>query len=77
MGLGHWMHEQREKLILGNAYDLLDSDEDVVQWVRIADTSSRREGFAFVTPRRVIVHWTRAKRREHLFPVDSDSDVGG
>jgi len=58
VGLGHWMHEQREKLILGNAYDLLDSDEDVVQWVRIADTSSRREGFAFVTPRRVIVHWT-------------------
>ncbi|MGH2749448.1 MAG: PGPGW domain-containing protein [Actinomycetota bacterium] len=57
MGLLHWIHEQREKLILGNAYHLLEPDEDVVQWVRIGDATSRREGFAFVTSRQVIIHW--------------------
>lgn len=57
VGLFHWIHEQREKLILGNAYHLLDEDEDVVQWVRIVDTPSKREGFAFVTPRQLIIHW--------------------
>ena len=84
VGLGHWIHEQREKLILGNAYHLLDHDEDVVQWVRIADTSSRREGFAFVTPRRVIVHWNGRRAEDVSFPwqqirswaVDINADHG-
>lgn len=70
MGIGHWIHEQREKLILGNAHHLLDHDEDVLQWVRVADTSSRREGFAFVTPRRVIVHWNG--RRAENIPFEWD-----
>jgi uncharacterized protein (TIGR02611 family) len=84
VGLGHWIHEQREKLILGNAYQLLDHDEDVVQWVRIADTSSRREGFAYVTPRRVIVHWNGRRAEDISFhwqqirswAVDVNADHG-
>jgi uncharacterized protein (TIGR02611 family) len=66
----HWIHEQREKLILGNAYHLLDPDEDVVQWVRIGGTSPRREGFAFVTPRRVILHWDGARSENQTFRWD-------
>jgi len=84
VGLGHWIHEQREKLILGNAYHLLDDDEDVVQWVRIADSSTRREGFAFVTPRRVIVHWNGRRAEDISFlwteirswAVDVNADHG-
>jgi uncharacterized protein (TIGR02611 family) len=67
VGLFHWIHEQREKLILGNAYHLLDPDEDIVQWVRIGDPSARREGFAFVTPRRVILHWDGARSENQTF----------
>jgi uncharacterized protein (TIGR02611 family) len=57
VGFLHWVHERREKLILGNAYHLLDVDEDIIHWVRISQPGTRRQGFAFMTPRQVIVHW--------------------
>lgn len=65
MGFLHWVHERREKLILGNAYHLLAEDEDIIQWVRISLPGTRREGFAFVTPHQMILHWN-GRRAENL-----------
>ena len=71
MGFLHWVHERREKLILGNAYHLLDEDEDIVHWVRISQPGTRRQGFAFMTPRQVIVHWNgRSSENTNFFWSD-------
>ncbi|MDP9067773.1 MAG: PGPGW domain-containing protein [Actinomycetota bacterium] len=50
--------EQRERLILGKADRYLDDDERVLRWARASQVDGRREGFAYITPRRFIVHWT-------------------
>jgi uncharacterized protein (TIGR02611 family) len=62
----NWLREQREKLILGDAYGYLEPDEDVERWVR-ARSSEGKEGFIFITPRRVIVHWTTEEDGNHSF----------
>jgi uncharacterized protein (TIGR02611 family) len=68
VGFLGWVHERREKLILGNAYHLLDVEEDIEQWVRISQPGTRRQGFAFVTPRQVIVHWNgRRSENTHFY----------
>jgi uncharacterized protein (TIGR02611 family) len=69
VGLVHWLREQREKFILGDAYGYLEPDEDVEDWVR-ARSSEGKEGFVFITPRRVIVHWTAGEDGNHSFTWD-------
>ncbi|MCA1709616.1 MAG: PGPGW domain-containing protein [Actinobacteria bacterium] len=56
--IGRRIGEQRENLILAQAAPYLEADERVLSWVRGRKFRGRGEGFVFVTPRRVIVHWT-------------------
>lgn len=76
MGLLSWISEQREKVILGPAYEHLDPDEDVVQWVRVRQLGGKREGFLFVTDRRIIVTWT-GRRDGHQVARWSELEAWG
>lgn len=51
--------DQRESLILAQAEPYLDDGEIVVSWVRGRRVGGGRgEGFAFLTSKRIVVHWT-------------------
>lgn len=56
--IGRRISEQRESLILAQADPYLEAGERVLSWVRGRKVSGRGEGFVFLTPKRVIVHWT-------------------
>lgn len=50
--------EQRESVILAQAEAYLDSGESILTWVRGRRVGGRGDGFVFITPKRVIVHFT-------------------
>ena len=54
---------EREGQILAFARPHLDQGEDVEQWVRARHTDTGSEGFAYVTSRRLVVHWCDGKGR--------------
>jgi hypothetical protein len=58
LGLGDWIAEQRDRQILANARPHLDAGEKVLHWARVRDPDARRQGYAYVTDRRYIVHWS-------------------
>jgi Putative transmembrane protein (PGPGW) len=58
LGLRDWIAEQRDRQILANARPHLDDGEEVLQWARVRDPDDRKQGYAYVTDRRYIVHWS-------------------
>ena len=50
--------QQRESVILAQAEPYLSDGETVLSWVRGRRVGGRGDGFVFLTPKRVIVHWT-------------------
>lgn len=56
--IGRRLSEQRESLILAQAAPYLEDGERVLKWVRGRRVGGRGEGFVFITPKRVVVHWT-------------------
>ncbi|MCA1674026.1 MAG: PGPGW domain-containing protein [Actinobacteria bacterium] len=58
MRLVERLSELRDRQITEHAAPYLDPGEEVEHWARIRHPGRRREGFAYVTPRRFVVHWT-------------------
>jgi putative transmembrane protein PGPGW len=58
MGLADLIAEQRDKHVLDKARPHLDEDEDVVHWCRASHPDERRDGFAFVTDRKLLIVWS-------------------
>lgn len=52
------LSEQREGVILAQAAPYLAPGETVLTWVRGRRVGDRGDGFVFITPTRVIIHWT-------------------
>ncbi len=68
MRLTDWLSEQRDRQITDHAAPYLDPDEEVLDWVRIRHPERRRDGFAYITARRFIVHWV-GKSEGHRAPA--------
>jgi len=49
--------KQRDKQVLLHAEPHLDRDEEVIEWVRAQHPEKRRQGYAFVTSRKLLVVW--------------------
>lgn len=58
MGVSSFIGEQRSKQIEGHARPYLDDDEVILYWAHARDPESRKQGYAYVTDRRFIVHWS-------------------
>ena len=58
MGVRNFIGEQRSKQIEGHARPYLEDGESVVYWAHARDPESRKQGYAYVTDRRFIVHWS-------------------
>lgn len=58
MGLMSFIREKREELIQKPAAPYLDDGEKVIHWVRSTKVGERGEGFVYLTPERLIMHWT-------------------
>ena len=58
MGVSSFIGEQRSKQIEAHARPYLEDGETVVFWAHARDPESRKQGYAYVTDRRFIVHWS-------------------
>ena len=59
MGLLKKLAEFRERQILEHAEPFLDEGETVLAWVRTARKRGTSRGFMFVTPKRLVVSWSK------------------
>lgn len=58
MGIADRLREQRNRQALSRIESHLSDGETVVEWVRVKHhTAPRKEGFAYVTQRRLLVRW--------------------
>jgi hypothetical protein len=57
MGLLTRLAQQRLTQITSHAQEYLDSDEDIVRWVRAKNPDGRGEGFIYLTERHCVIHW--------------------
>ena len=58
MGVSSFIGEQRSKQIEGHARPYLEDGEVILYWAHARDPESRKQGYAYVTDRRFIVHWS-------------------
>ena len=69
MNLLERLRDQRDRHILRHAESHLEEGEDVWGWVRIRHPHRRWKGYAFVTPRKLLIVWAG---REGARPVEWD-----
>ena len=60
MGITQRFDDQRNRTALSRAKPYLQDDEEVVGWVRVRHSTERKEGFAYITPQRLLVAWGRS-----------------
>jgi len=58
MGLISYVSRKRRELIERQAVPHLTGGEEVAHWVRCSKVNERGEGFAYLTPKRLIISWT-------------------
>jgi hypothetical protein len=61
MGFANLIAEQRDRQVLDHARPHLDDGEEVIHWVRAHHPSKRRQGYAFLTRRRLLVVWSASE----------------
>ena len=65
MGLAERFDDQRNRTAMSRALPYLDEDEEIVHWVRIRHLETRKEGFAYLTGRRLLLRWQGRKADSH------------
>ena len=58
MSLSRFLSEQREKQIVSNAHPYMAESDEVVYWVHAKHPEKRRQGYAYVTREKIVVHWS-------------------
>ena len=64
MGITDLIAQQRDKQVLERARPHLEQGEDVLHWARARHPDKRRQGYAFLTDRRLLVVWSGAPDRD-------------
>lgn len=57
MGISDRLDDQRNRTAFSRALPHLDDDEEIHHWVRIRHSEARKEGFAYVTEKRLLLKW--------------------
>ena len=65
MGLAERFDDQRNRTAISRALPFLEEDEEIVHWVRVRHTETRKEGFAYLTERRLLLRWEGRKVDAH------------
>ena len=65
MGLAERFDDQRNRTAMSRALPYLEDDEEIVHWVRIRHVESRKEGFAYLTERRLLLRWQGRRSEGH------------
>ena len=65
MGLAERFDDQRNRTAVSRALPYLDTDEEIVHWVRVRHRDSGKEGFAYVTERRLLLRWQGRRAEGH------------
>ena len=65
MGLIQKLSEIRERQILEHAEPFLDEGEEVLAWIRITRAHRSNRGFLFVTPKRIVLSWSKVGQDEN------------
>jgi uncharacterized protein (TIGR02611 family) len=65
MKLADLIVEQRDRQVSSLARPHLDEGEDVIHWVRTRHPHERREGYAYLTKRRLLVVWAGSSEDGH------------
>jgi hypothetical protein len=61
MGLADLIAEQRERHVLDHVRPHLDDGEEVIHWVRAHHPHERRQGYVYLTHRRLLVVWSASE----------------
>ena len=65
MGLAERFDDQRNRTAMSRALPYLEQDEEIVHWVRVRHLETRKEGFAYLTERRLLLRWQGRRSEGH------------
>lgn len=57
MGIAERLDDQRNRIASNRAQPHLEEGEEIHHWVRVRHAETRKEGFAYVTDRRLLLRW--------------------
>ncbi len=70
MGLISRIAERRNRQITERARPYLETNDEVVDWARVRHPDRRRQGYAFLTVAKFVIHWTDRRDGQGAFRWD-------